>query len=355
MAAAAQGPRVSRITVFGSLNVDLTCYVPHHPEPGETLTANRYVVRMGGKGANQAAACAKLSRDSKNHVNGVSTDYAAQDAEVRMVGAVGSDGHGQTMLDTLRKFGVNVDAVAVKEGYNTGVAVITVDENSHGENRIVLSPEANHSFSITDDLVDRVFSPRPDLIIMQLEIPLPVVLETLRRAKEAHVPVVFNPAPAQILPVEVYDGLGHLIVNETEATILTGIEVTKSSASIIDAAKWFHEKGARNVIITRGALGAYLHGVDAFGGPFQRFITVRRVPAHLVVDTTGAGDTFVGAYALGLLNRTSSPEQCVEDACYAGSAAVQKEGAMDSMPWREEYRAVLQDRDARANEPEQQE
>ncbi|RKK64508.1 hypothetical protein BFJ67_g466 [Fusarium oxysporum f. sp. cepae] len=132
--------RTPHITILGSLNMDLVSYVPHHPLPGETLTSNHFNTSPGGKGANQAVACGKLSRDS---------DLSNPSAVVSMVGAVGADPYGTLLLDSLRSFGVAVDSVAIRQDQKSGLAIIIVDEPS-GQNRIILSPEANHSLRPAD-------------------------------------------------------------------------------------------------------------------------------------------------------------------------------------------------------------
>jgi ribokinase len=225
----------------------------------------------------------------------------------------------------------------------TGMAMIVVDQ-ADGENRIILSPQANHSFTPEDDVVNNLFATKPKVLVMQLEIPLPVVLATLRRAKAEHVTTIFNPAPAVPLPDDAYDGLDHLMVNETEATLLSGIDVNLSAASIMNAAQWFVDKGVRNVVITLGGRGAYFNGQDASGGRVSQFVRSRVVPKEKIKDTTGAGDTFVGVYATALLKPDSDALMAVEDACWAASLAVEKEGAMDSMPWQDEFAKVLEER-----------
>ncbi|EMR63625.1 putative ribokinase protein [Eutypa lata UCREL1] len=231
MAGAAK--RTPTITVLGSLNIDLVSYVSHHPLPGETMTSNRFSVSPGGKGANQAVACAKLSRPRSSASNttgtGTGTDRHAasqETAHVRMVGAVGDasagDGYGDLLVTNLRSQGVDTSGVVRPAGQKTGIAIIVVDEPT-GQNRIILSPEANHflqpghfddisssspsspsssSSSIVVSLSKELSTPRPDLLIMQLEIPVPTVLRALRAARDGGVPVLLNPAPAVPLPAE---------------------------------------------------------------------------------------------------------------------------------------------------------
>ncbi|KAK4454364.1 Ribokinase-like protein [Podospora aff. communis PSN243] len=315
-----------RITILGSLNIDLVARVPHHPLPGETLTASSFNVSPGGKGANQAVACAKLSRSAPP-----STDPPS--AAVSMVGAVGSDSYGSLLRENLQKHGVDVEGVIVREGEKTGIAIIVVDEPT-GENRIVLSGEANHEVTEQGVGLEGVLG-RTDLLIMQLEIPVRTVLAALEGAKEKGVEVLFNPAPAQVLPEGWLKGLGHLVVNETEAALLGGVEVgvLDDEAGCEKVARGFVEKGAVNVIITLGGRGVYYLSGDGRKG---------LVPAEKakVVDTTAAGDTFVGQYALEVVGTEKGArfdiESAVRKANRAAAKTVQRKGAQDSIPWRDE-------------------
>ena len=203
------------IAVIGSLNIDFITRTPRVPGPGETLTSNSFSTGFGGKGANQAVACAKLSRTR-----------ALQDANVTvmMAGAVGEDSHGTVLLDSLTSYGVDVTEVARNaadsEFSTSGTAVVMVDQQT-GQNRIILSPGANAS--VQSSRFADIFNPKPALLVMQLEIPFETVLEACRTAKAAGIPVLLNPAPAAALPDEVYDGLVHLILNETEIALLAGV------------------------------------------------------------------------------------------------------------------------------------
>ncbi|KAH8173041.1 pfkB family carbohydrate kinase domain-containing protein [Sarocladium implicatum] len=308
-----------RITILGSLNIDLVSYVPHHPLPGETLTSSAYVVSPGGKGANQAVACAKLSRSS---------DLSSPTAHVAMLGAVGSDSYGDQLRDSMKSYGVDTEGVAVRQGKNTGVAIIIVDEPS-GQNRIVLSPESNHS--LTPDQFATLPAPKPDLLIMQLEIPFETVMQALAAAKTAGVPVLLNPAPAQELPLSAYDGLAHLIVNETEAALLSGAkeEELDDAAGLQRIGALFIERGVQNVIITLGGRGVYY--VNKAG----QSALVPALKAN-VVDTTAAGDTFVGSYALAAVSGAFDIEAAVQDANRAAAKTVAKRGAQVSIPWKDE-------------------
>src|SRR6478609_5521632 len=201
------------VSVLGSLNIDLVSYVPHHPLPGETITSSRFNVFPGGKGANQAVACAKLSRTS---------DLKNPSVDVAMIGAIGADAYGSVLLDSLESYDVGTESITVnKDGgaeSQSGIAMIIVDEPT-GQNRIILSPGANNSLQPSH--FSKIPGPTPSLLIMQLEIPLETVIQAFKAAKTTGTPVLLNPAPAQVLPAEIYQGLAHLILNETEAALLS--------------------------------------------------------------------------------------------------------------------------------------
>ncbi|KAK3353192.1 Ribokinase-like protein [Lasiosphaeria hispida] len=320
------------IAVLGSLNIDLVAYVPYHPAPGETMTASSFAVSPGGKGANQAVACAKLSR-ARPAAAGSAPNGDRETAHVTMAGAVGDDSYGALLRANLEKHGVDVGGVAVRAGQKTGLALIVVDQPS-GENRIILSPEANHSMKPGEFAELRGVlggGGLPDLLIMQLEIPVPTVLEALHAARREGVEVLLNPAPAQALPDEVLEGLGHLVVNETEAAMLGGVEVgvLDDQAGLESVAAAFIGKGVRNVIVTLGGRGVYYMGADGRRG---------LVPAEkaTVVDTTAAGDTFVGMYALEVVGGKFEIEGAVKKANRAAAKTVERVGAQDSIPWRDE-------------------
>ncbi|KAG6200684.1 hypothetical protein E4U10_001865 [Claviceps purpurea] len=347
-------PPLPLITILGSLNMDLVSYVPHHPLPGETLTSSSFNTSPGGKGANQAVACAKLSRSRPSTTTTttttatttststtISTDPSCPpSAQVNMLGAIGNDTHGQTLLTSLHSYGVNTNGIRTLNNLSTGLALIIVDEPS-GQNRIILSPEANHAlrpedFTSTASFDDATSGLLPDLLILQLEIPLETVLQALRTAKMHGVPVLLNPAPAQIIPEEAYEGLAHLIVNETEACVLSGrgedeLETAEGLATVADG---FLERGVQNVVITLGGRGVYYAARD---GP-RALVEALKTD---VVDTTAAGDTFVGSYALAVVQAACERDGFDIDAAIraanrASAITVSRKGAQVSIPWRDE-------------------
>ncbi|KAI8633321.1 Ribokinase-like protein [Xylariaceae sp. FL1651] len=337
------------ITVLGSLNIDLVSYVSHHPQPGETMTSNSFAVSPGGKGANQAVACAKLSRSRLPSSSSAATTTSAPasaltdaSAQIRMLGAVGADSYGATLTSNLAAHGVDVSGVVSSPALKTGVALIVVEEPT-GQNRIILSPEANHSLRPAN-FASRLPGPRPDLLIMQLEIPVATVLAALGAARDAGVPVLLNPAPAQPLPGDAYAGLAHLVVNETEAAVLGGVGEAEleTESGLERVGQTFLDRGVRNVIVTLGGRGVFYMAA----GDEKTKTKKGLVPAEKakVVDTTAAGDTFVGQYALEVVGAGSAGadaggfdiEAAVRKANRAAAKTVEKLGAQVSIPWRDE-------------------
>ncbi|KAG9202536.1 hypothetical protein G6514_004274 [Epicoccum nigrum] len=319
------------ISVIGSLNVDLVTRTPRVPVAGETLTSESFDIGYGGKGANQAVACARLSRTQQQAADGI-----ASDVEVRMVGAVGDDEFHAGFLESLQKDGLKTEKVEVLKGKKTGVAVITV-ETSTGENRIMFCPGANYEVGVRD-LVDGDAS----VALFQLELPLEVVLHNMKAARQKGVETIINPAPAIPLPAEAYEGLGHLIVNETEAAILSGIENPTSWDKV---AAVFISRGVQNVIITLGGEGVFYQTAKRQAESKNGSI----VPARKVkvVDTTAAGDTFAGAYTVAVAHWKAIAQgadfdldAAISHANRAASMTVQKEGAQSSIPWVDEVPAA---------------
>ena len=305
------------ITVIGSLNKDLITRTSRVPDAGETLTANSFSTGSGGKGANQAVACARLSRhDAK----------AKGDVQVRMIGCVGFDSFGQELIEGLKNDGVDTSGVEYLDGVMTGVSVIIVEEDT-GENRIMFSPGAN--YGLTPERFIDLPAPLPDLIVLQMEIPLETILQVLEIARKHAIDVLLNPAPALELPDAAYHAITHLVLNETEAALLS-----RTSGSDWDrVAENFLSKGVNNVIITLGSEGAFFATSESSGR-----ISGENVKA---VDTTGAGDTFVGAYAVSVAKATKtgqSPDiaEAVKRANKAAALTVQKAGAQSAIPFMDE-------------------
>ncbi|TAQ86764.1 hypothetical protein B7494_g4926 [Chlorociboria aeruginascens] len=322
------------IQIIGSLNADLVMLTPHIPKGGETLEGSSFSTGSGGKGANQAVACSRLSR-RKSKGGGV----LPLGVTVKMVGAVGADQFGPTLIDSLKRDGVDTTRVRVVDGQTTGIAVIIVEEAS-GENRILLHPGANHTLQPSNFLTrESLGTPLPDLLVMQLEIPLETVLKILVTAKEAAVDVLLNPAPAVILPDEAYKCITHLILNESEAAILTGKAIEELEQDTFDwriVTDEFLRKGVENVIVTLGAKGAYFADAND-----SHYVPAAKV--NKVVDTTAAGDTFVGAYASAVVRERGTTKVDINTkitalkwACRAAARTVERHGAQASIPWIDE-------------------
>ncbi|KAL8815651.1 MAG: hypothetical protein Q9223_005238 [Gallowayella weberi] len=271
-----------------------------------------------------------------------------------MIGCVGEDSFGGFLIEKLIGNGVGVAGVQKVPGKGTGTAVVVVEEE-RGENRILVSAGANARVSpAMSESMMLQGETRPDMVVLQLEIPLDTVIYVLRAAKKSGVPVVLNPAPAPAergLPEDVYVGLEHLIMNEMEAAMLGGGVGGGGGGGGVEAGgldgdtlqllcERFHGKGVRHVIITLGANGVYYstssHGGKEGGGNNRH---VAAVKVANVVDTTAAGDTFVGAYAVAIVNGVDVG-RAVEWANQAAARTVEREGAQEAIPWLDEVDAL---------------
>jgi ribokinase len=296
------------ILVVGSLNADLVVRAPRFPQPGETISGEDLQVIPGGKGANQAVAAARLG------------------AQVFMLGRVGKDNFGDFLLDNLKSN--NVDSQFVhRDDAATGTATIIVDSN--GQNSIVLSAGANGKVSPAD--VESASFLHHELLLLQLEIPTPTVLFAARRAKENNLRVILNPAPAKELPNELIALADFIIPNETELSLLTGMEVN-DIPSAEKAAHALLEKGAQNVIVTLGSKGALIVNREATK-------QVDTFPVN-VVDTTAAGDAFIGGFATRLLE-SNNLSVAVQYGCACGALATTKFGAQPSLPTKSEVENLI--------------
>jgi ribokinase len=292
------------IVVFGSLNMDLVTRTPRLPQPGETLTGYSFVTVPGGKGANQAVAIARLG------------------VPVQMVGRVGGDRFGSTLVESLQAAGVGCDGIRVDESTSSGVAAIAIDDQ--GENHIIIVPGANGQVDLSD--VERL--PSSTVLLLQLEIPMSAVLAAAR----SNATIILDPAPAPTeLPDELYAIVDILTPNQLEAERLTGIAVRdQSSASA--AAKMLRQRGVGTVIVKMGAQGALCSTAEgeSFVPPFP----------VMAIDTVSAGDAFNGALAAALVEGLPLAEACQWGAA-AGAIAVTRIGAQSAMPTREELMESL--------------
>jgi ribokinase len=310
---AGQPPDGPRITVLGSINMDLVFRTPHMPVVGETMMGSAFRQVPGGKGGNQAVAAAR------------------QGAAVHFVGMIGDDGFGAEALRCLRAEGISTAGIGAVPELATGVAGIFVDDA--GSNSIVLAPGANASLSVERVEAARAAIAGAAFLVCQLETPLASVSRAIRIARDSGVQVVFNPAPAQPLPDALLACIDYLIVNETEAAQLSGIAVV-DPGSAADAVAQLRRRGAGTVLLTMGAQGVLIAAPG-----HQRFIAAVKVD---VVDTTAAGDTFVGAFTVGLARGLSVDAATVE-AQYAAAVAVTRLGAQSSIPTRAETLALMHD------------
>jgi ribokinase len=298
------------VVVFGSINMDLVVRTPRLPTPGETLTGHTFFTAPGGKGANQAVACARL---------GVPT---------RMVGRVGDDLFGEQLRASLRSFGVQDDGVLTTPG-PSGVALIAVDDLA--ENTIVIVPGANGSVSIADIPRLEAVLDGARILLVQLEVPIETVVAAARAAHTRGVTVILDPAPALPLPDELYALADIITPNEHEAATLTGIAVRDDQGAIA-AARALIARGARRVAIKLGARGALT--ADTEGEQFWSSFTVTPV------DTVAAGDAFNGGLAVAL-SEGRSFDEAIRWGLAAGALSVTRHGAQPSMPERNEVLTLL--------------
>ncbi|HAZ0650289.1 ribokinase [Enterococcus faecium] len=298
---------MNTVTVIGSINMDTTLRLTNMPKPGETMHAHEIFYAGGGKGANQAVAAKR---------SGARTSF---------IGGVGADSEGQQLLDLLTKENIDTSGIAEIQGATTGQAMIMVD--AAGENSILIHAGANNAFHEQEVLKNKQLITNSDFIIAQFESSLDATILAFSIAKDAGKTTILNPAPArETIPTELLEKTDIIIPNETETEIITGIRVTDHN-SLVAAAEKLHELGIGTVIITLGSAGAFYHTEKEHG----------IVPAFKVdaVDTTAAGDTFIGALSSTLQPDLSNLKEAILYGNLASSVAVQSYGAQPSIPYRE--------------------
>ncbi|KTT24610.1 ribokinase [Pseudomonas oryzihabitans] len=295
------------VIVIGSLNMDLVVRAPRLPKGGETLAGHSFATAPGGKGANQAVAAARLG------------------ATVAMIGCVGADPYGDFLTRSLVQEGIDCRGVSVAAEVPTGIASILVD--AEGQNAIVIVAGGNGELSAAHLQAQESLLAEAKIVIAQLEVPLETVGDALARAHALGKTVILNPAPATgPLPAEWYAHIDYLVPNESEASLLTGLPVGNLQEAEA-AARQLIAAGARQVLLTLGGQGLLQVTADS----------CRHHPATPVkaVDTTAAGDTFLGGFAAGLAEGLDV-EAAIALGQHAAAIAVTRPGAQPSIPTRRE-------------------
>lgn len=303
----------NRVTVIGSLNVDTILNIPRMPSPGETLSMHDQRFAGGGKGANQGIAASRTG------------------ANTAFIGKIGDDENGRFMVNSLINSNINIDKVTVTHDAKTGQAFILLDDN--GQNSILVYGGANQQLTIDDinDAEDTIAN--SDFIITQFEIPVETAEAAFKIAKNHNVMTILNTAPApDKISTKLFAVSDIIIPNETEAHTLTGIKITDEN-SMLEAASILHTFGAHCVIITVGYKGAFYYVNDNNYG----FVDAFRVTA---VDTTAAGDTFIGALSSQLKPDLSNIKLAIRFANLASSITVQRIGAHPSIPTLDEIKST---------------
>ena len=300
-----------KLVVLGSINADHILTLEHFPHPGQTLTGQNYQVAFGGKGANQAVAAGRSG------------------ANISFIACVGEDDIGHRIKAQLEKDRIDTHAVSHIEDQSTGVALIFV--NKMAENCIGICAGANACLSpeYVQQHADLIRAAQA--LLLQLETPIPSIIEAAKIAHQSSVKVVLNPAPARELPEELLHLVDIITPNETEALSLTGV-IIHDEKDAAEAASVLHGKGIKTVVITMGSRGVWL----SENGQGQ-LVSGFKVNA---IDTIAAGDTFNGAFVTALLEGKSALE-AARFANAAAAIAVTRSGGQPSVPWREEIDAFL--------------
>lgn len=303
-----------KLVVLGSINVDHIIHLKTLPKPGETLMGDEYLLAYGGKGANQAVAAGRFG------------------ANISFLSAIGQDAIGQQMLAQFKTDGIETKYITTAKNQNTGVAMIFVDDQA--ENVIAIYPGANNAVDEAYVQSCQEVIKGADCLLMQLETPLEAIIEAASIARSHQTKVILNPAPAKALPLNLLASIDIITPNETEAFVLTGIEVV-DEVSADAASAVLHEKGIPTVIITLGSRGVWI-SVNKTG---------KLVPAFKVkaIDTIAAGDTFNAVFAAELLNE-KTVEQAIISAHAAAALTVMRKGAQPAIPWKNEIEQFLSER-----------
>lgn len=310
-------PPLRPVVVLGSINTDLVVRAPRFPRPGETMHGSDFAIIGGGKGANQATAAARLG------------------APVQFIGAVGADDFGARRIEEMRSAGVDVAAIARLRDVPTGVALITV--NAHGENTIIIAAGANWKVMPEDIPGTMLAMAAGGVLVSQLELPLETTAAGLARAREAGLTTILNAAPYAPEARHLLQHVDILVANEVEAGDLAEWASAVTEENAADAAARLRARGPHTVVVTLGAAGAVVVANEQ----------IRHIPAPpvTVVDTTGAGDCFTGAFAAALVADMDLAE-AARRAVAAASYSTTIFGATTGMPTAEELDAFLRTHDA---------
>lgn len=293
------------IAVVGSINMDLVVKTDEIPKIGETLLGNELLQIPGGKGANQGVTIAKLEK------------------EMTFLGKVGNDSYGEILLESMKNAGANIKHIEKIDG-GSGIAVINVDKE--GRNNITVIPGANNKVDEAYLIKNKEVFEQAELVLFQLEIPVETVKAGLKLAKELGKTTVLNPAPAQELDDEIIQNVDILIPNEYELERISKVKVTDQD-SILEAAKVLLGKGVERLIVTLGSQGVlYIDNKE------HAFYKAHKVD---VVDTTGAGDSFIGGFVASYVD-DANIEKAIQIGQQVAALCIQKIGAQSSLPTLEE-------------------
>ena len=289
------------IMVIGSANTDLIIQVDTLPKPGQTVLGGKFVTASGGKGGNQAIAVARLG------------------GEIIFLASIGRDNFGDALIQNYSDAAIDT-ALIYRPNCPSGIAMIYVAKNA--ENTIAVAPGSNGLLSSEHIRDAATHFQSAKIVLAQLEIPIETVLESAKTAQKNHARFILNPAPAQNLPAAIFPLIDSITPNQTEAKMLSGIDVVDQK-SAIDAAGIIHKTGVKNIIITLGSQGALLYNRDM----------IKMIPGYQVnaIDTTAAGDTFNGALAYAL-NKGKKMIDAIIFANKAAALSVTRLGAQSSIP-----------------------
>lgn len=296
------------VLVIGSANMDLVVFTGRFPQPGETIFGKKFEMFPGGKGSNQAVCCAKLG------------------AKTYFIGKMGNDDFQKKLSLNMKNERVDIEHIFIDADESTGAALITVD--GKGENEIVVISGSNMKLSPKNIEEKRELFSKVKVVIAQLEIPLNTVIKAAEISKKNDSVFILNPAPAKELPGKLISMIDFLTPNEIELELLSGIKVSDEK-SIVKAAEKLLEKGVKNIIVTMGDKGAYLINKNE-----RKIFPANKVD---IVDSTGAGDAFNGAFAFALSNGEDI-DKAIELAISVASFSVTKMGAQSSMPGLDEIK-----------------